>query len=247
MRTFSFAVVLLFGGVIVADDVLDLVKKLKSSDTDERRQAAAEIGKLKGEAKSAGPDIIAALRKETDKYVRKFLTQALGAIGADPKMAVPVLTLLLREPSKDIIEAALGSLGKMGADGVTPLVDFLSDTPRGDMKKKGGDKGGSVLKSDPDGAMRTRAASALGEIGPQAKAAVPVLVNTLKNTTARIEAATALGKIGPDAKEALKPLRDFMEDKNARRDKNFMQAVGTAVRQIESGGKGDMKGKKKKG
>jgi HEAT repeat protein len=67
----------------------------------------------------------------------------------------------------------------------------------------------------------TRAAFALGRIGPKAKAAVPTLSNTLKitpreNTLLRFRIAEALGLIGPDAKSAASSLIDALRSDDYR-------------------------------
>src|SRR5262249_12364066 len=56
----------------------------------------------------------------------------------------------------------------------------------------------------------------LGRIGPNAKSAVPQLLNYLENPDSFIRAATAraLGGIGPDAKEAVPALKALLEDED---------------------------------
>jgi hypothetical protein len=88
-----------------------------------------------------------------------------------------------------------------------------------------------VLKSDPaseldSGFLFTAAARAIGTFGPEARAAVPLLLAAVKvepnsnmvfdidwsapsYTTPRLEAIRALARIGPDAKEALPLLREL--------------------------------------
>ena len=66
-----------------------------------------------------------------------------------------------------------------------------------------------ALGSDNDSYVRQSAAEALGEIGPQAGAAVPALIRALlsdANTGVRITAAEALEKLGPVAKESVPSL-----------------------------------------
>ena len=62
------------------------------------------------------------------------------------------------------------------------------------------------------------AALALGKIGPDAKAAVPLLTKLLKDEERQVQVAAihALGGIGPDSKPAVPALREF-SSRTARR------------------------------
>ena len=65
--------------------------------------------------------------------------------------------------------------------------------------------------------MRRNAADALGSIGTEAKAAVPDLVNALKNDKdafVRSSAASALGRLGTEAKAAVPDLVNSLKDKD---------------------------------
>ncbi len=72
-----------------------------------------------------------------------------------------------------------------------------------------------AMTSDPDAELRSDAAWTLGQIGPTAKGAVPVLTGLLadKNSKVRECAAYALGRIGPDAKTAVPALIESLKDK----------------------------------
>jgi hypothetical protein len=72
--------------------------------------------------------------------------------------------------------------------------------------------------NDDDWHIRTQAAEALGALGPEAKAAVPALIDVLQDEDKyfRSHVALALGKIGREAKAAvpalIKALKDHDED-----------------------------------
>lgn len=233
----------MFTGAIFAEDALDLVKQLKNPDNEERRKAAQKLFELKEEAKVATPDMIAALKKENDVFVKRFLIKALGAAKADPKVAVPILAMMIKDSNPKLIEAAIDSLGSMGAKGVDPLANFIAPSKAADSKTKGKDEKKGGLKVDPVGDLVGKAAQSLGEIGPDAKPAVPALISALKNANARIDAANALGSIGPGAKEAIPKLQEIIEDKNTKRDKNFAKSVNDAMKKIQGN---DVTTKKKK-
>ena len=67
---------------------------------------------------------------------------------------------------------------------------------------------------DPDVEVRSRAAEALGKIGPEAAAAVPALTTALQDpdVDVRMEAAWALGCIGPEAAAAAPALSNALQD-----------------------------------
>jgi HEAT repeat protein len=66
-----------------------------------------------------------------------------------------------------------------------------------------------------DPAARSRAAIALGKMGPAAREAVPALSATLKDRDVSVRAASAyaLGRIGPDAKSALADLKKLTQQR----------------------------------
>src|SRR5262249_37611453 len=71
-----------------------------------------------------------------------------------------------------------------------------------------------LLTSD-KGRVRLQAAAALGELGPRARAAVPILTATFKKDQdchVRRAAAVALGQIGPAAEAAVLPLVEALLD-----------------------------------
>jgi HEAT repeat protein len=72
------------------------------------------------------------------------------------------------------------------------------------------------LLNDKDEEIRWEAVAALGEMGHEAKPAVPALIELLKNQDRRKVAAWALGKIGPAAKTAVPTLTTLLKDKRIR-------------------------------
>jgi HEAT repeat protein len=231
MRTLLGCLVLAVAcGAARAEDVTKLVADLKSTDADVRRAAAKGIAEMGPDAKSAAPALLDVLKKDKDLFVRRFAAQALGDVEADPKTAVPALAAVLKESDKkELVEAAVTSLGKMGPTAVTPLIDAVKtkSAPAAKGKKPAVAPDGTAL-------VRTKAIEALGNIGAKAKPAVPVLIEALNDPNVRTEAAEALGNIGPDAKAALPALKDAVGAKGNKKDKNFKQAVDVAIKKIES-------------
>jgi HEAT repeat protein len=231
MRTLLGCLVLAVAcGAARAEEVTKLVADLKNADADVRRAAAKGIAEMGPDAKSATPALLDALKKDKDLFVRRFAAQALGDVEADPKTAVPALAAVIKETDKkELVEAAVTSLGKMGPTAVPPLIDAVKTKSAAPAK-------GKKPAATPDGTalVRTKAIEALGNIGARAKPAVPVLIEALNDPNVRTEAAEALGNIGPDAKAAIPALRDAAGAKGNKKDKNFKQAVDVAIKKIES-------------
>jgi HEAT repeat protein len=105
---------------------------------------------------------------------------------------------------------------------------------------------------DPDLLVRREVSKVLGQMGPEARSAVPALIEVFKSTgtgkarpkstgrdartettLTKIAAAEALGNIGPDAKSALPLFEEVMKDTKLR-DRTFRQAVQSAMRKIQA-------------
>jgi HEAT repeat protein len=197
------------------DDVQAYIKALKSADVDVRRQAAVALEKLGPDAKSAVPALQAALR-DPDQFVRRFAARALGAIGPAAAPAVNDLVQMLRAENREEAEAAVSALAKIGKPAVQPLAKFLESS------------------NDPQ--MVIQVAKALGGMGPDAAAAVPALIEKLKNPpkVPAILAAIveALGNIGPAARDAVPVIKDLMADKLLAKNKEFRAVATTAIKKI---------------
>jgi HEAT repeat protein len=193
-----------------AADVAALVKQLKSSDPETRRDAAKGLGEAGPDAKPAITALADAL-KDKDLFVRRFAAEALGKIGPDAKSAVKPLTEALGDPKKEVAQAAATALGQIGA--VEPLAALVANAKK-------------------DTSARRKAIEALGQMKADAKAAVPALTTALKDKDLRVEAADALGEIGPDASSALKELEAIAADKKER-DRTFRKAVNDAIKKIK--------------
>jgi HEAT repeat protein len=213
-----------------ADEIPDLVKRLKSGDVDARRTAAKALGEQGAAAKDAVTALAVAL-KDQDRFVRRFAAQALGEIGPDAKSTSTALSAMLRAGNdrKEVLDAVAEALGKIG--GGPASLDALVATLRDGSR---------------DATVRRQAAESLGRMGSQAKPAIPALVDVLKPTKrppaagsgdVRAEAASALGEIaGPDDKSAVEALTTLSNDRMLRRDRTLMKAVSDALKKIQAKG-----------
>ena len=160
----------------------EYVNKLKDKNYQTRAGAALSIGKIGYEAKVAVPALIAVLKDE-DYGVRYSAARALGEVGPGAAVAVPALLEALRDENDVVREKAAQSLGKIGVitrDIVSSLITILLD--------------------DKYSAARAAAAKSLGEFDSEAIAAVPSLIETLKDLkdvsiSVRLSAASALKRI----------------------------------------------------
>jgi HEAT repeat protein len=214
-------------GSAPAAEVADFIKKLTDKDTSIRRAAAKGLAENGPEAKAAIPALILRLGKDKDRYVRRYAAEALGAIPADTKPAIAALRNALND-EKQVAEAAVVSLGKIGEKGVPALCAAVKDTTL-------------------DPSSRKKAAEALGAMGAAAESAVPALTSVLKSAAkgkgkkkgktaddddVRVEAATALGNLAtPEDKEAVAALESLLG--KGQRNRSLRQAASMALRKIK--------------
>ena len=154
---------------------------------------------------AAVPALIASLNSG-DAKVRGKAASILGELKADAMAVIPELLRILNEPLDPGVESfqsplsifdpaceAALALGKIAPDSMNAkqVIAALIE----------------VVRSGPL-SRRGWAADALGEFGPDAENAVPVLIKATANSTAndnfhgRASAALALGKIAPDTSSA---------------------------------------------
>jgi HEAT repeat protein len=215
-------------------DVPDLIRKLKSADSDVRRAAARELAEAGSEARPAVDALVTAL-KDRDLFVRRFAAQALGAIGPGAKAAVPALRTALGDRRREVQDAAAVALGKIGGpEGVSALAAAVRDPDR-------------------EPSVRRKAAEALGALGQEARPAVPALTSALKGGApkgkakkkmtpedVRVDSARALGQVATEEDQgAVEALRAIAEGKGGNRE--LRRAAAEALRQIT--GKGPRKKK----
>ena len=173
---------------------------------------------------AAVPALIEALASP-NPTVKQAVAEALGAIGAEARNAVPTLiNRLADEAEEDCVrrEAAL-SLGRIGSQAekavpaltvamadIDPTVSEAAARALGMLCTEAAPAVPNLVEilrcGQPD--MRAAAASALGNIGPQAHAAVSQLIRALQDEqrNVRLEAVEALGGIGPGASAAVPAL-----------------------------------------
>jgi uncharacterized protein (TIGR03067 family) len=133
--------------------------------------------------------------QDANPNFRVEAVKALGMIAQKNKDLIPPLVGALKDREDSVARTASLALGYLGAEAVPGLLEVLID------------------KTSSPKALRN-AADAMGQIGPEAKAAVPLLVDALKVDKGVVSrsAVTALGRIGPEAKSAMPALIDVLGD-----------------------------------
>ncbi|MFM7242720.1 MAG: HEAT repeat domain-containing protein [Planctomycetaceae bacterium] len=190
--------------------------RAKLSDPAVRLQLMEVIAALGSSAKAAVPELVTALG---DPQARGEAAVAVAAIGADAAEAVPTLGSLLADAQADpgIRYAACYALGRMGPAAIAaePVIRGLTESKDELMATVAV---WAALRIKPDDAslfasavprlrralrndselVRLEAAVALGDIGPAAAAAIPILELVAEDDPVkqvRQAAATALPKI----------------------------------------------------
>jgi HEAT repeat protein len=179
--------------------VFALAKSLRDLDSPVRKGAARAIGQIgKEAARTAIPLLIDAL-KNSDLLFCRLVAWALGKIGAP---AVPALMRALNHPDKYVRREAAWALGQIGAESQSAIGILI--TILKSPCSAGSPSGGPARKADPDqktelvfltpirdATLRAYAARALGQIGPEARAAIPALTAVLADPNDKVAAAAA--------------------------------------------------------
>jgi HEAT repeat protein len=245
--------VLLVFAAGAAANVDDLIKKLKSKDSDVRREAASSLSELGKDAKPAAKALTAAL-KDSDRFVRRYAAQALGKIGPDAKDSVPALARLLNDDAQPVREAAVKALGQMGPAGVPALSKALP-TASSDVQEHaitalagGGAEAlpalaGAIKNRKMDASLRRKAVAAVIALDtPTARKALPALSEAVKDARAggregqqlRIDSIKALGRLArADDKDAVSALSAIANNAKLRDNNQLKRAARNALSQVE--------------
>jgi HEAT repeat protein len=225
-------------GPQAAPAVTVLIGRLGDSDRQVRWHAARALGEIGEAAKEAVPALTEAVRKETginrahaatalgqigpngwnaiptlaealddrDPAVRRSVAWAMARLGPQNTLAIPMFVRLLRDPDPTVVAHAARSLAEIGPPAVSALTEALHEA-------------------------RTRywAVLILSEIGPEAEAAVPALLEAMQQSEAEERRATlvCLGAIGPGGKAACEAIvRTLLRDQNVAVRASAAYALG---------------------
>jgi HEAT repeat protein len=214
-----------------------LIPLLKDESLEVRRQVTGGFMVYGYEARAAAPTLIeiAANAKE-DKEVRTRAVMSLGKIGLGAKAALPIMIAAFKDKENDAFlrRRALISAGMVAPEDkglLTSLLESLQSKTdfedcrsailtiqtMGPAAKETVPallvllQANDVRPAELASSLPVEIVNALGRIGPEARAAIPHLIDTLKcktNDPLRVATAWALGEMGSAAKEAIPALRE---------------------------------------
>jgi HEAT repeat protein len=147
--------------------------------------AATALGVIGPEARAAVPSLISVLKSQY-RQNRRQAAEALGKIG-NAKEAVPALREAMNDREAEVRIAASFAVYKLDAQSKKEMLAFLIETLRTGLRK-------------PFDSGTFWAVKALGEIGPEAKEAVPVLLTAYKThrSSSYLRLDDALRRIAPE-------------------------------------------------
>jgi HEAT repeat protein len=184
--------------------VTQLIGQLKSPDESVRLKAITQLG-AEGEKAADAVVPLAELLNDQSPVLRALAARALGDIGAPAKSVVPQLTSLLKDPDNAVRRQAVHALIAIrpGSNVILPL--FIK------------------LMEDSDPGVQMRVLNAVTDAGP---AAVPGLIEALKNDKTAYWACVVLREIGPAAKDAAPALAEKLKDPEPEIRREAVLALG---------------------
>lgn len=170
--------------------VSDLRALLRDNDAIVQYHAAASLGKI-GDRSDETVDVLVAAATSQDGRVARTAIAALRNLKPGPERVMAALEHVLKSEDQAVVVHALEALVERGADAV-PILNEALKRPN----------------------TAYLACAAIGQIGPDAAATVPALIELLgstKHSHLQIQALLALASIGPAAHSAAPQIVPLLE------------------------------------
>jgi len=216
---------------------------LNSQDLKRKVEAIMAVGMIGQKAWKAEPALIEAL-KDQDEDIRWLAAQQIGSIDPGEGAVQPLCDVLKnRQEGTRVRASAAYSLGRIRAD-VRAAVPALSEALKSEDALLRVNAAASLIKIEPslnkeslkillDGLkdsrsyVRNSSIRAIGQMGQDAKEAIPELARALKDEDkwCRLTAAHALEGMGSDAKRAVPALYEALKDEDERLRKAARSAL----------------------
>jgi HEAT repeat protein len=241
------ALALISIGKSPADVMPALLPVLQTPNHAARGRVLANLGNLGPEAAAAVPGLMQMLAEPG--YARWKASEVLGRIGKPAKAAVPNLAGLLSE--KELLTRLLAAVALWQVEGkADPIVGVLIEAvknpslgqaqalispPSSALSGQRSDgigysmniRPGQVWPSVNIAEVRRQGVGILGEIGPEARAAVPVLKAAMKDKLhpERLPAALSLWRIERSTAEVVPLLIEALKDKTNAMDRRLAVTI----------------------
>lgn len=195
------------------ETITTLSKAMRDTDPAIQRAAAAALGDV------GAVSVLAQALKDPDNNVRRNAVRPLRRVvirdrsSSDPattKAVIAALADALKDPDPGVRRAAASSLGAIGPEAVDAIPSLAATT------------------TDVDPSVRDATIESLGRIG--SPAAVPVLMQALKDPKTASLAVRALGNMGPTARGIIPALREF-QSQNGTSDSEVEAAIKAIERE----------------
>lgn len=207
-------------------DVASLVKQLSAKEAATRQSAALALGKAGDNSERVVSALIQAVG-DADPGVRRAAIGAVRALKTDPEKTIPQLVKVLESAPPEVAISIVAVLAEAGEKAV-PRINVALEHPNArywaalvvqDIGSAAKGSVGSLVKAlgeakEPE--VRRELVLALGAIGPDAKAAVPTLIELVsdKDPAIVITATYSLGQLGGEAVSATDILKKNMKSKD---------------------------------
>ncbi len=240
---------------------------LGHADPRVRARAARRMGEIGSDATDATPDLIKTLA-DKDRKVRIETANALGLIGDE--RAIDPLIKTMMDSDRKVRRWASKAIGRIGKPAILKMVEHLSNKSplhtltykdeidashsirevlRARLAALGKVAMPHIIKGveHEDRRVKSDCITTLGEIGPDAKESISVLLETLVGSDARLRklAARTLGKIGDLDPGVIPALTEASKDRDKKVAKEAKASL-KAIKKLADKKKKEKEKKKKK-